>query len=111
MEIAIIVLITSILLKVATLAILGIKVLPKMYDETKAANGLGWLRRSLLTIGIILFVTHLVGVLFLGVAFSDGIVRMPLNSMIVSINNSLGGFLVALILFLIYHKDRYANRH
>lgn len=92
----------GIIVRVIGLTIIVVEVMPKMFIEAKVENGLGFLRKSLF-IMISLFV-------LLNIAFtvwnSARLLNYADDSLIniIGIANSVNTLIIAIFIYLIYHK-------
>jgi hypothetical protein len=91
----------SLVLRVLSMLLLGLMVLPKQYREAKVDNGLKTYRQTLLVLGVILF-SSIVIPFFISI---NNVFGNPMRMLTdqVAVINAMNDFLIALTLYLIYN--------
>jgi len=96
--------IIAIIFKILAALLLSFWVLPIMFEESKVGNGLGWLRRVMLLMGVTILAVDLFNIVLL-------LIKLYNESNVVvgfmSFTNSVSVLLLSVLLYLIYNKRYY----
>lgn len=93
--------------RIIAMAILAKEIIPIMWAESKVSNGIGRVRKSLLALGILLFISLLVPSTFVLFQMS-GHPNAEFTS-IIGYSRTAGDFISVLMLWVIYKRGGKAN--